>query len=125
MITSWLKRQSGPIGDLVRGGEAPQWTIRLQPNHREYHGVFVLFDHAERPLVQLPGRVVEWPGLPVEVYVYNPPIALRQHRHGRCLQLVEPNGRWFKLHWQRPARSFDQARAYMEQLLAESMKALD
>ena len=121
MITSWIHRHLHPGPRTIRGGEAPQWIVRAQPDHREYHGTFMLFDGRGNARLHVRGVVVEWPGLPVEVFVQDPPLRLRLHRHGRCLQLLTPNGNWFKLHWQRPARSFDQARAYVEQLLDESM----
>jgi hypothetical protein len=99
---------------------APDWIVRNLQTHREYLGLFALADQDGRILAKLPGRVFEWIGLPTEVYIYDPPIQLRQHHHGRCLQLLTPGSKWFKLHWEKPARTFDQARAYMEQLMEES-----
>jgi hypothetical protein len=106
-------------------GTAAEWTVRKHEFCREYQGTFAIYGQGGKPLVQIPGRVVEWNGLPVDVYLFNPPCALRRHPHGRCLQLLMPNSRWFKLHWERPARSFDQARAYVEKLMFESLPPIE
>ena len=104
-------------------GIAPDWRVQSSGGARIYDGVFILIGGAGEVGLSLVGRVVEWEGLPVDVYVFDPPLRLRQHHHGRCLQLLKPDSLWFKLHWERPAKTFDQARAYVEQLLTESMAA--
>lgn len=98
-----------------------QWIISIRSTCREYHGHFVLFDSRGFPIVRIVGHMVEKARQPIEVYLYNPPDILRRHQHGRCLQLLHPKDLWFKLHWEKPARTFDQARAYVEELMAESM----
>lgn len=100
---------------------APPWQVYSHVSHREYHGSFTLIGQRGETLVEIPGRVVEWPRLPVDVYIFNPPPSLRQHRHGHCFQLIAPASRWFKLHWEKPAKTFDQARAYVELLMSEAM----
>ena len=72
-------------------------------------------------IARYPGWIVEWPGLPADVYIDNPPLELRKHEHGSCFQLAKPNSSRFKLHWRRAARSFDEALTYMQQLLDESV----
>jgi hypothetical protein len=63
---------------------------------------------------------MEWQQFPTDVYLFNPPLALRRHPcKGACFQLVQPHSRWFKLHWERPARTFEESRAYVEDLLAQ------
>jgi hypothetical protein len=103
-------------------GIAPEWKVVKHHFCREYQGKFVIYGNAGKSLIQILGRVVEWGNLPVDVYLFNPPRTLRMHPHGRCLQLVTPNDGWFKLHWERPARTFDEARAYVENLIFDAMK---
>lgn len=118
---NFLDTLFGEVSVLCTPRVAPQWITRHVGQSNEYHGMFVLVGAGGNILARLRGRIIEWPGLPVDVYIYDPPEAVRRHRHGRCLQLVVPNSRWFKLHWEKPARSFDQARAYVEQLMGEAM----
>ena len=98
----------------------PAWSCHPRPGGREYRGAFVCFEAHGTRRVTITGRVVEWDGLAADVYLHNPPSLLRQHPHGRCLQLVDPRSGWFKMHWQKPARTFDQARAYVEGMMNES-----
>lgn len=104
-------------------GVAPEWKLVKHPHCREYQGIFMLFGWDCPSRARIIGRVIEWPRLPVDVYLFNPPRALRNHPHGRCLQLALPNSRWFKLHWQRPARTFDEARAYVETIMSEALQS--
>lgn len=105
---------------VLRGKPAvPDWTSHRRENSTIHSGFFVTYGLNGCPLVMIPGRIIEWPGLPNDVYLYNPPLALRQHPHGSCLQLLQPGDAWFKLHWQRPAKDFNQSCAYIEQLMAE------
>lgn len=66
------------------------------------------------------GLVCEYPGLPLEVYLFDPPLVLRRHPHGSCLQLVSPKTRMFRLHWANPPKSFEQSRAFVEQMMWEA-----
>ena len=100
------------------------WKVELQKDCRIYRGCFVTCDTDGDVLQYVQGRVVEWPGLPPDVYLRNPPLELRQHDKGPCLQLVNSKGPWFKLHWQKPARDFDESRAYVEHLLAEAFQTM-
>ncbi len=102
-------------------GTAPEWTVVDHGFCQEYQGTFEIYGHEGRSLAHIPGRVIEWRNIPVEVYLFHPPRNLRMHPHGRCLQLVTPDGHWFRLHWEKPARTFDQARAYVEHLMAETL----
>lgn len=97
----------------------PDWKVEQRGTSTTYSGFFTLYDRGGIPRLSLQGQIVEWSGLPTDVYVYDPPLKLRQHPHGRCLQLLRPGDAWFKLHWQKPARSFTETCAYVEQLLAE------
>jgi hypothetical protein len=97
----------------------PDWQVEHSGPSTIYTGFFSVYERGGIPRLTLQGRIVEWPGLPTDVYVYDPPLKLRQHKHGSCLQLLRPGDAWFKLHWQKPARTFTQSCAYIEQLLAE------
>jgi hypothetical protein len=131
VMSKWretVKRWFTSGGDGGRSNQSgtfpvvPAWQAERCGECTIYSGAFAIFNHRGELLRKVQGRVVEWPGLPTDVYLYNPPAELRHHDHGRCLQLVRPNAVWFKLHWERPARDFDASRAYVEQLLAESFQ---
>jgi hypothetical protein len=97
----------------------PEWEVNEQGPSTVYTGFFAVRDCWGRVHLSVRGRVVEWSGLPTDVYLYDPPLSLRKHSHGSCLQLLRPGESWFKLHWQRPARDFGTTCAYVEQLLHE------
>ena len=125
-----LKRWFTSTGDkgIVHGrGEpvtAPAWHVEHRDNCTVYRGPFVIYSARGQLLWQVWGRIVEWPGLPAEVYSCDPPSELRQHLKGPCLQRMGPGSSWFKLHWEKPARDFDSSRAYVEQLLDEALRWL-
>ena len=121
MSDSWNLKVQPTKPVKCRPGIAPLWSMQELGSRSQYDGVFMLFGERGQVLAQMVGCVVGWNGLPIDVYVYDPPLALRRHRHGRCLQLLQPAERWFKLHCEKPARTFDEARAYVEQLMAESL----
>jgi hypothetical protein len=97
----------------------PDWKTEYRGHCTIHTGFFVRYGYGGCPELTVQGRVIEWPGLPTDVYLYNPPSMLRSHQHGSCLQLLKPGEIWFKLHWQRPAKDFGQSCAYVEQLLDE------
>lgn len=97
----------------------PEWEVDGRGLSTVYTGYFVVRDRWGRARLCVRGRVVEWSGLPTDVYLYDPPLSLRKHPHGPCLQLLKPGDSWFKLHWQKPARDFGTTCAYVEQLLYE------
>jgi len=105
---------------LCPRGLAPAWHSQSHRDYQEYTGAFLLYGFDGKVKCQLPGKIIEWRGLPVDVYIFDPPMQLRKHEHGRCLQLLTPGSLWFKLHWEKPAKQFDEARAYVEQILAEA-----
>jgi hypothetical protein len=105
---------------FIRGQpQLPEWTTERRAQTTIHSGFFAVYDRFGYPCLSVQGRVVEWPGLPTDVYLYDPPLELRKHQHGSCLQLLRPGEAWFKMHWQKPARDFGQSCAYIEQLLAE------
>jgi hypothetical protein len=113
-------RKCVPSYEEVERPSVPAWRAECRDDCTIYSGVFVVFGARGHPVWRVPGRIVEWPRLPTDVYIWNPPRAVKQHPKGSCLQLVRPNDSWFKLHWERPAQSFEASRAYVEQLLGEA-----
>jgi hypothetical protein len=105
----------------VRPRNDPPWQVRKQGRSRIYEGFFLVRDRAGRLVLRAPGRVVERPGFAADVYIQNPPAAIRTHPHGSCFQLVDPHSMWFKLHWERPARDLTASVALVELILAESV----
>jgi hypothetical protein len=103
----------------VLPGQAGNWQVRAYGSSMIYDGHFAVYTRDGFPLVRIAGRIVTWPGLPADVYVFNPPRVVRQVSRGACLQLAQPGGQWFKLHWERPAHGFDESLAYVEGLLNE------
>jgi len=101
---------------------APEWQVEHCDHCTVYTGAFAIYNARGQLLRQVRGQVVEWPGLPPEVYICNPPPELRRHAKGPCLQLVSPGSSWFRLHWEKPARDFDSSRAYVEQVLDEALR---
>jgi hypothetical protein len=99
------------------------WRVERAARWTLYEGDFQIFRPGGGLREHVRGRIIEWQGLPTDVYLQNPPAALRTHRHGMCLQLCDPADGWFKLHWERPPRDFDTSRAYVEQLLDEAFAA--
>jgi hypothetical protein len=100
---------------------APSWQVRKTDRSTSYSGEFAVWDRARHRPLKVQGRIVEWPGLGSDVYVYDPPEWLRRHEHGRCLQLLLPDDKWFRLHWTRPGRTFNETKEYVEQMLWEAL----
>jgi hypothetical protein len=100
------------------------WSISRADGSVVYDG----FIRARGPYgrrVAVQARIVEWAGLPTEVFLHDPPGWLRQHPHGPCLQLMfPPQSRWFTLHFTRPPTDAESARAYVHQMIAEAAKCL-
>jgi hypothetical protein len=118
---SMLKRWFNPSAATLPPAAADaEWDVEEEEDCRVYRGRFVVYDQAGQAVRRVRGRIIEWPGLPTDVYFRDPPIELRRHTHGPCLQLVSEQGPWFKLHWQKPARDFTDSRDYVERLLAEA-----
>ncbi len=84
-LKRWLTSVSD--GAVLQGGResaaVPTWNVEHRDNCTVYTGAFAIYNARGRLLQQVQGRVVEWPGLPAEVYLCNPPPALRRHRHGQ------------------------------------------
>lgn len=97
-----------------------EWQREQNGNSTVFKGSFPVFDRAGKIKLQVTGQIVEWRGLPAQVYLFNPPEFTKHHWHGSCLQLLRPNDAWFKLHFDKPATDFASAYYYVEQFLAEA-----
>lgn len=119
--TQAIKRFQEYCVGVIEAAIGPfNWKTESGKASTIFKGHFLVFDCHGRTKLRVTGRIVEWPRLPAQVYLYDPPEFLKNHRHGACLQLLLPNDRWFKLHFDRPARDFSEAYTYVEFLLTEA-----
>lgn len=108
-----IRKLEGLIGPL-------DWQIARNGSSTTFRGMFLVYDRRGKIKLRIQGQIVEWGGLPAQVYIYNPPEFIKNHRHGACLQLLRPGDSWFKLHFERPACDFASAYSYVEHLLTEA-----
>lgn len=94
-----------------------EWKAEVQGNATVYTGEYAVFRQGGVLLFQIPGKIVVWPNLPTDVYIYDPPSEIRQLPEGPCFQLLSPGGLWFMLHWEIPACTFEESRAHVERIL--------
>ncbi len=100
------------------------WALESGQNgNRIFDGHFRIRRWLRRPLL-VGGRIVEKSTLPTDVYLYDPPIFLRLHKHGGCFQLLEPQSQWFLMHWEKPAVDFERSRAHVEGLLNDAYRLI-
>ena len=116
---SWLADLFIPIPLQVTPGLAPDWVETALQDRTIFTGQFAVYGQDGSILYTLPGRIVKWRAFPTDVYIFRPPADLRSLPHGPCLQLVSPGSHWYKLHWEKPARSFETSLAYVEDLLSQ------
>lgn len=95
-----------------------RWRQRRSPDGVELVGHYRVYDRRRRQWRQFRGRLLQQGG-DIAAYIADPPVEMRSHRHGACLQLVE--GDWFRLHWQRAPNGLDDALLYLELMLSESL----
>ncbi len=116
------KTLPGPA-PVVQAPPRGAWDERGWQHWRErggtvYAGYYRLLD---RRLVQqrrFPGRVII-AGKQVQAYIADPPPEIGRHPKGPCFQLT--SGRWFRVHWHRPAENVDEAILYIERILDEAI----
>lgn len=99
--------------------EIPLWNKKVDRLKIIYEGFFRVYDRYGKPRMKVQGRIVIWNTFPTEVYLYDPPTFLTRHKHGSCLQLLKPNDKWFKLHFELVPKDFISAYGYVEQMLSE------
>ena len=102
---------------VVGSHSLPNWKVDQHFDFCIYLGMYIVFRSGGYILYQTPGKIVVYPQRPTDVYIYNPPPKVRRLPQGPCLQLVSPQNIWFKLHWDRPAYTFEESCAYIESLL--------
>jgi hypothetical protein len=95
----------------------PDWRAYPKGKTTIHTGFFPLYEANGTLITGIAGRIVEWPGLGSEVFIFNPPVKIRKLSKGPCLQLIHPNGSWFKVHWNQPPHNFEEAIAYMDGLI--------
>ena len=92
---------------------------RLDGNGQtELVGRYRVHDGRRNRWHEFDGRLVQRNG-EIAAYIADPPLELKQHPHGSCVQLV--NAPWFRLHWNRQPRNLDDGLLYMERMLDESL----
>ena len=96
------------------------WKLAPNGSSTTFTGSFLVYDQTGKIKLRIQGYIVEWRGLPTQVYLYNPPEFIKRHRHSSCLQLLRPNVSWFKLHFDKPAADFTSAYTYVEHFLTEA-----
>jgi hypothetical protein len=96
------------------------WKVVRNDSSTTFTGNFLVYDQTGKIKLRIQGYIVEWQRLPAQVYIYNPPEFVKNHRHGSCLQLLRPNDSWFKLHFDKPATDFASAYTYVEHFLTEA-----
>jgi hypothetical protein len=83
----------------------------------EVVGRFRVHDRRRNRWHEFDGRLVQT-NREVAAYIADPPVEMKHHRHGACLQLVKAP--WFRLHWGTQPKTLDDALIYMERMLDES-----
>ncbi|MGI8640425.1 MAG: hypothetical protein ACR2MG_10840 [Pyrinomonadaceae bacterium] len=96
------------------------WKSTRNGSSTTFTGNFLIYDRQGKIKLRIQGYIVEWQRLPAQVYIYNPPEFVKNHRHGSCLQLLRPGESWFKLHFDKPAKDFASAYTYVEHFLTEA-----
>lgn len=100
------------------------WKFARNGSSTTYDGKFLVYDRSGKIKLRVTGRIIEWQGLPAQVYLFDPPAFVKNHRHGSCLQLLCPNDRWFRLHFNQSARDFAGAYTYVEHFLTEAFNLI-
>jgi len=108
-----IKKLENFIGPL-------DWKFARNGSSTVFTGNFLVYDRKGKIILRVAGQITEWQGLPAQVYLYDPPLFVKSHQHGACLQLLRPNDLWFKLHFNQPARDFTSAYTYVEHFLTEA-----
>jgi hypothetical protein len=83
----------------------------------ELVGRYRVLDRQRRRWHEFDGRLIER-DRDIAAYIADPPIEMKHHRHGACLQLVQAP--WFRLHWSSRPKNLDDALLYMERMIEES-----
>lgn len=109
-LVSLVETVAGPI----------DWRLERVGHCNTFSGRFLVCDRRGAVRLYVRGRIVQRGRRIAEVYLYDPPQFVNRHKHGRCMQLLTPNEKWFKLHFEKPAGDFAEAYTYVEHLLTEA-----
>ncbi len=109
-VMGFVETFAGPI----------DWRRESLERGNSFSGRFLAYDRRGAVRLYVRGRIVQRYRQTAEVYLYDPPAFVGKHRHSRCMQLLNPNDKWFKLHFDKPAADFVEAYTYVEHLLTEA-----
>ncbi len=98
------------------------WTVERNGTQTSFAGRFLIFDRRGVVKSFVHGRIIQRDRRQADVYLYDPPEFTKKHRHGRCMQLLSPADKWFKLHFEKPASDFAAAYTYVEHFLTEAYR---
>jgi len=118
------RRVIGPSPDLVVAAPArfawdeKRWQHKQVGDRVEFTGRYRVFDQQTRTWREFQGYISHL-GRDIATYIADPPVEMKQHPHGACLQLT--TAPWFRLHWNRHPATVDDALIYMERMLDESL----
>ena len=96
------------------------WAYDDRGGYEAFEGRFLIHDRSGSVQDYVRGRIAFRDPPTAEVYLYDPPVYIAQHRHGRCIQLLEPASKWFKLHFEKPPTTFGDAYTFVEHMLSEA-----
>lgn len=95
-----------------------RWHRFMNAGKAEMVGAYRIFDRRRRTWRQFDGRIIQQQ-YEFATYIADPPPEVKHHQHGHCLQLIRTP--WFRLHWNRPPKTVDDALLYVERLLDEAI----
>jgi hypothetical protein len=96
------------------------WRRVSESSCTTFEGRFLIYDRAGDVADYVRGRISFRNSQAAEVYLFDPPAYVAKHPHARCLQLLAPDSRWFKLHFEKPATTFGDAYTFVEHMLTEA-----
>lgn len=111
-VVAFLEGQMGPT----------EWRVEGCNDQTIFNGYYLVFDRQGHIRQRVQGRIVQRIDHPADVYIYDPPPFVKAHPHGRCIQLLSPGAKWFKLHFEKPAYDFPSAYNCVENLLTEAYR---
>lgn len=116
-----MGRLTESILKLVETVAGPlDWKSEYRETGETFSGRFLVYDRRGTIKLGVRGRIVNEMGRVIGVYIFDPPQFVSRHKYGSCLQLLFPNDKWFKLHFERPAANFAEAYTYVEHFLTEA-----
>lgn len=109
-VTMFFENRVGPF----------DWYEDDSAGFKAFKGRFLIYDRAGKIQDFVLGQIALRNQRTAEVYLYDPPLYIGKHRHGRCMQLLTPGGKWFRLHFEKPASTFGDAYTFVEHMLTEA-----